>query len=318
MRSCSRSDGTSLSQSHVKVIVNPAAGGGSIRRQWPQIHDQLIDLGLSFEYEFTKSPGHATDIAKREADTGCTYLIAVGGDGTINEVANGILSAANPKSTVLGIVCAGTACSIARSLGITQDTTGACSILVGQGRISIDVGIVECQNKGSKIKRFFINEASVGFGAEVMDITKELPNRFGHYLNVMMRTAAAYGNLITHRNKWVTLRTNGEVEKIPACYVVVANGQYFADGMKVAPHARLDDGLLDLMVIGDVSKAELLKIVPLAYSGGHIDHPKIRNKKASVITLESNEQLLVEADGEIFGECPATFSVMPSALTVVV
>ena len=98
----------------------------------------------------------------------------------------------------------------------------------------------------------------------------------------------------------------------------MANGRYLADGMQIAPHASLDDGLLDVVIIGDVTKSELLKIRPTLYNGSHIRHAKIREKKTTTVTIESDEQLLVEADGELLGEGPASFWVIPSALTVVV
>jgi diacylglycerol kinase family enzyme len=114
------------------------------------------------------------------------------------------------------------------------------------------------------------------------------------------------------------LHIGDEVEAVFGCDVVVANGQYFADGMQIAPHAKLDDGLLDVVIVGDVGRFELLKIWPTLYSGGHIGHPKIRERKATTITIESDKPLLVEADGVIFGETPASFRVIPSTLAIVV
>jgi diacylglycerol kinase family enzyme len=114
------------------------------------------------------------------------------------------------------------------------------------------------------------------------------------------------------------VRIGNEVESILGCTVVMANGQYFADGMHIAPHAKFDDGLLDVVIVGDVSRYELLKIWPTLYDGSHIQHPKIKEKKTTTVVIESDEQLLVEADGIILGECPASFRVIPSALNIVV
>ena len=124
--------------------------------------------------------------------------------------------------------------------------------------------------------------------------------------------------LLTHRNKLIKLRVGDEIETIRCCTVVVANGQYFAGRMRIAPQAKLDDGLLDVLTVGDVGKFELLKMWPTLYSGSHIRHPKIGERKTTTVTIESNEQLLVETDGDILGENPASFWVIPSALTVVV
>jgi YegS/Rv2252/BmrU family lipid kinase len=304
--------------SHAKVIVNPVAGGGSIRRRWPRICSQLHEVGLSFDYEFTKSPGHAIEIAEQAINTGYSYLIAVGGDGTVNEVANGILNSAHSDDMVLGIISTGTACGFARSLGVQQNGASSLAPWVSQGRTIIDACVVEFQNHGQQLRRFFVNEASIGFGAAVVNTWKRLPNCFGHTVNNKLRATSSYVALITHRNKRVKLRIDNENEDICACYLVVANGQFFADGMRIAPHAMLNDGWLNLVTIGDVSKSELLRIVPTVYAGGHIKHPEIRERQAKVVTVECNERLLVEADGEILGECPASFWVIPSALTVVV
>ena len=283
--------------------------------QWPHIYTHLHDAGLSFDYEFTRGPGHAIEIAKRAADTDYRYLIAVGGDGTVNEVANGVLRSTNSGNAILGMISAGTASSFARSLGIAQDYA---SSLAKRKTISIDVGVVECWSRGRRLQRFFVNEASVGFGAAIVNAWSRLPKLFGHSINYKLRTITGYSALVAHRNRWIRLIIGNKHENFHGCYVVVANGQYFAGGMQIAPYAKLDDGLLNLVTVGDVSKSELLRIVPTVYDGSHIGHPKIREEKVTVVTIESDERLLVEADGEIIGEVPASFKVMPSALTVVV
>ena len=144
-----------MSVPYAKVIVNPAAGGYSVRRKWPRIRKRLRSIGLSFDYEYTEGIGHAVELAKAAADAGYRYLVAVGGDGTINEVANGILCSTGSASTILGIVSAGTACSLTRAVGIPQDYISACSVLTGQGRRLIDVGAVEYKSGGQSLKRFF-------------------------------------------------------------------------------------------------------------------------------------------------------------------
>lgn len=307
-----------MPESYTKVIVNPVAGSRSVGREWSRISRQLRKVGLSFDYEFTEYPGHAMEIARRSADGGYHCLLAVGGDGTVNEVANGILLSTKSGNIILGIMSVGTAHAFALSLGIREDFVNAFSLLTGQGRTLIDVGVVQCWSHGQLIKRFFVNEASVGFSAEIVDAWKNLPTRFGHNLNLALRTVAGYKSLATHRNQRLSLRVGNEVESIYCCGVVVANGRYLGDGMQIAPHARLNDGLLDVVIFGDVTKSELLRIRPTLYNGSHIRHAKIREKKTTTITIESDEQLLVEADGNILGEGPASFWVIPSALTVVV
>jgi len=306
-----------MSVPYAKVIVNPVAGGGSVRREWPRIGRQMRDVGLRFDHEFTADARHAIEIARQAADSGYGYLVAVGGDGTVSEVANGILASTHSGNTILGIVSAGTACSFARSLGIPLDYASACSLLTGQGRALIDVGGVRCWNQGQLVRRFFLNAAGAGFNAAVVDAWKRLPNRFGHQVNLRMRTAEGVRHIFTHRNKWIKLQIGDQLETIHSCAVVVANGSYIADGMQIAPHAMLNDGLLDIVIVGDVSKSELLKIWPTLYRGSHVEHPKIRVRKTENVTIESDKQILVEADGNIIGEIPASFWVIPAALTAV-
>jgi len=307
-----------MSVPHAKVIVNPIAGGYLVSREWPRISRQLRDISLTFDHVFTEGPGHAIEIAKQAADSGYHYLIAVGGDGTVNEVVNGILYSANSERVTLGIVSSGTACGLARSLNISQDYVSACSLLAGQRRAIIDVGVAQCWSQDRLVQRFFVNVADVGFGAAIVDAWKNLPKRFGHRINYTLRTVEGLRRLLTYRNKGVRLSVENEVEVISSCAVIVANGHYLAENIQIAPHARLDDGLLDVVIVGDVNKSELLKIWPALYSGNHITHPKIKQRKTRAITVESYEQLLVEVDGDVLGESPASFWILPSALTVVV
>ncbi|MFC1980806.1 diacylglycerol/lipid kinase family protein [Chloroflexota bacterium] len=132
-----------MSIQNARAIVNPAAGGHSIYREWPSLNKRLLKNGISFDYVCTEGAGHATELARATADTGYNYIIAVGGYGTISEVVNGILDSANSHDTVLGIVSAGTACNFARSVGIPINPVDSCNRLFSRNRLSIDVGIVE-------------------------------------------------------------------------------------------------------------------------------------------------------------------------------
>ena len=141
---------------HAKVIVYPAAGGHLVSREWPRINEKLHDASLAFDHIFTEGPGHAIEIAKQATDSGYQYLIAVGGDGTINEVVNGILHSDNSRKVTLGVVSSGTACGLARSLNISQDCVSACSLLTGKGRAVIDVGVAKCWRENRPVQRFLL------------------------------------------------------------------------------------------------------------------------------------------------------------------
>jgi diacylglycerol kinase (ATP) len=298
-----------------KVIVNPAAGAFSTRRKWPIISRLLNRIGLPFDFEYTEGVGHAIELARLAASDGYRYLVAVGGDGTVNEVANGILHSTNAATTALGIVSTGTGSDFIRSVGISRNYATACSALTSSKRLSIDVGVVEYQSKGQTLQRFFVNAAGIGFDAAVVKETERLPKYFGGtipYVTGMLRT------LVSYKNKPVVVRVGDEVEELRVLNVAVANGGYMGGGMHIAPQAELGDSLLDVVVIGDMGKLELLKEFPTVYKGTHINHPKVSMKRGSNISIESSEPVLVYADGELLGECPASFRVVPGALSLVV
>jgi len=304
-----------MSIPYAKVIVNPVAGAYSTRRKWPRISKLLKLVGLSFDYEYTEGVGHAIELAKAAASDGYRYLVAVGGDGTVNEVANGILHSPNSADTMLGVVSTGTGSDFARSVGIPRHYVSACSCLTSSRRSLIDVGVVEYKSKGQTLRRFFVNAAGVGFDAVVVEATERLPKYFGGtipYLVGLLRT------LFSYKNKAVVVDVGGKVEAKRILSVIVANGDYFGGGMHVAPEASLNDNLLDVVVVGDMGKFELLKALPTIYNGTHVTHPKVRMEKAAYVTIESSERILVHADGELLGEGPASFWLMPAALNIVV
>ena len=308
-----------MSVQYARAIVNPAAGGRSIYREWPRISKRIIDKGLLFDYVYTEGAGHATELARAAANAGYRYLIAVGGDGTVNEVVNGILNSSGSHDTILGIVSAGTTCSFARSVGIPLDPVSSSSLLTSQNRLSIDVGIVEYKSEGQHLHRFFINEADVGFGAIVVEASKRLPNYFGRKINYLPHVLGGIGSLFGYKNKRIALRVEEEVEDTCVCtMVVIANGSYFGGGMCIAPDAKPDDGLLDMIIFGDMGKSEMMKIWQMTYNGRHVSHHKVRSRKIRSVAIQCDEKVLVEADGELLGEGPVSFSVLPSALSIVV
>jgi len=179
----------------------------------------------------------------------------------------------------------------------------------------IDVGVVEYRSKGQSFQRFFVNAAGIGFDAAAVEATERLPKYFGGtvpYLAGLLRT------LVGYQNKSVVLRIGDRVEAARVLSVVVSNGSYLGGGMHVAPEASLNDSLLDVVVIGDVGKFELLKALPMVYKGTHGTHPKVSMEKAARIAVETSERVLVHADGELLGEGPASFWLMPAALSIAV
>ena len=299
-----------MNSPYAKVIVNPVAGGGATRRRWPHIGRMLREDGLEFDYQFTEGVGHGIEIAREAAQDGYELLVAVGGDGTANEVANGLVDSVCPAR--LGVISTGAGSDFARSLGIPRDYGQACSILSG-GRVAlIDVGVMEY---GDNQRRLFVSHAAVGFVATVVEATGKRSKALGGTIPYVL---ALLTTILTYHNKDITLTLDGHSEGIRVSLAAFSNGAYFGGGMKVAPDAELGDGLLDVVVVGDVGRLEFLHTFPRVYNGTHLTHPKISLKRAYCARLESTERVLMEADGELIGETPVSFSVLPEALSVVI
>lgn len=298
-----------------KIIVNPVAGvNNSTFRKWPHIQSLLSEQGLSFDYEYTQRAGHASELANAAACDGYKLVIAVGGDGTINEVANGLLGSTHGGTSALGIISTGTGNDFIRSAGIPGDYAMACKYVAGERRTLIDVGFVEYTFDGKRSSRYFINGAGVGFDAEVAEAGKGIPAFMGNTLPFVI---ALLKTLPGYRNKDIRMNIDGREETRRVLSVVVNNGAYFGGGMRIAPEADLSDGNLDVLTIGDVGKLELLQVFPRVYKGTHITHPKVRMEKARRVTIECDQRILLQADGELLGEGPVTFQILPAALNVV-
>jgi len=298
-----------------KVIVNPAAGNGASLRHWPHIKKQLEHLGIKYDVVFTERPGHGIDLAKEAAAQNYRYIVAVGGDGTINEVVNGLLLAP-AHDLALGVVNTGTGSDFVRSLGIPRDPDRACHHLLSDKRLKVDVGVIEWGHNGTSKRRYFVNAAGVGFDAEATEARSKLPKIFRGPVSYVI---GVFGTLVGYRNKPITKQLDTDDETLSKTLsVIVANGMYFGGGMKVAPDALLGDQLFDVLTIGDIGKFELMQAFPRVYKGTHITHPKVKVQRASTVNLSSVERLLLQADGEIIGEGSFRFSLLPGALSVIV
>jgi diacylglycerol kinase (ATP) len=301
------------------VIVNPASAGGRTGRGWTETAARLRGAGLDFDVAMTSCRGEAIELARRGAAEGRGLLVAAGGDGTISEVANGILAgrpeAGGPR---LGVLPVGTGGDFRRTFGIPLDVGEAAVVLVrGRGR-RIDAGRVTCAGPGGEtVVRHWVNIASAGIGGEVVRRVDE----GGVVVNGEITfTLASVLTLLSWRNKPMRVVVDGEARELVAQQVVVANCEYFGGGMRVAPRAKPDDGLLDVVVAGDLSAWENVRGLSKIRQGTHLDagSPKITHAFASRVEVSSPELVRVEADGELPGVLPAVFEIVPDALDVIV
>ncbi len=303
-----------MSSTYAKVIVNPAAGAGKTARLWPQIMDLFRVQGLKFEHDITEAPGHAIELAREAACNGYNMVVSVGGDGTINEIVNGIYASGNIKDALLGIVSTGTGSDYIRTIGIPKHFNDACRCFMEPKHLTVDLGMVEYENEGQKVERLFVNFAGMGFDAEIVRRTTQQYKAMGGLLSYLVSTIAT---ILTYHNKDITLIVDGEVTDKRVCTVVMNNGRYGGGGMFTAPHASIDDGYFDVMIIGDISKPDLLRSLPRVYRGTHLTHPKVTMKKAREIEIRSTQPMHIQADGELLGQVPARFRILPSVLKIV-
>jgi diacylglycerol kinase (ATP) len=291
----------------VAVILNPAAGGGKGLRMLPRVAAALRALGEPHHVHVTAAPGEATKVARRFAADGMRVVIAVGGDGTVNEVANGLIGAGG--ETALAVIAAGRGSDFVLNLGSPRAVEAAVERAVkGQVR-RIDAARATF---GDGTSRLFVNAGGLGFDAAVAERAagSRLPGSTIPYVRGVL------GALLRYRNVPVAIEADGTLVTGLACLALVANGERLGGGMKLVPGAALDDGLLDLAIVGDVGKLDLLRNLPGIYRGKHVDHPKFTHLTARRIRIECERPTRVQLDGELIGESPVTFSVEPGALLV--
>ncbi len=298
-----------------KIIVNPVAGAGRTGREWPRIKGIFEGHGLRFDHKLTEAPGHAIELAKEAAANGYDMVVSVGGDGTINEVVNGLYASGGIKDSTLGIVSTGTGSDYIRTVGVPRRSEDACRCFLKPRKRTVDLGVVEYTGDGKKQERLFVNFAGFGFDAEIVRRTTRQFKALGSLPSYLL---GVFATLVAYRNKDISLKIDGEELDKRVCTVIMNNGKYGGGGMYTAPGADLSDGLLDVLIVGDLSKPDLLRSLPRIYKGTHLTHPKVTMIKAREIEVVSkNGAMQLQADGELLGEVPARFRVLPSLLNVI-
>ena len=287
------------------VILNPVAGRGRVRREWPRMAQALRAAGVSFDLVETKAPGEAVDIAQRAA-LEYDAVIAAGGDGTVHEVANGLLRAGG--GAALGVLPLGSGDDFVKMLPARD---AVARIVVPEVR-ALDAGRI----RAGDAERFFANGMDIGFGAHASRNVRNVPALFtglGAYLGALALTLVRYPKLEVR----LQLDGGAPVAQTTAMTAVM-NGRAFGGSFHVCPEARVDDGELDLLIADGVGRWEILGLVPRIMRGTHVGHPRLRLARARRVLIESEAPLLVEADGEIVFEDARRLAVeiLPRALRV--
>ena len=268
-------------------LVNPASANGSTGRRWPVLARQAADLGLRGDALLSEHPGHVSELAAEAVRTGATQLVVVGGDGTVHEAVNGLLGAGG-GDVELAVLSRGTGTDFARSLGLPRKFEEGVRVALN-GRVrAIDAGRATFHHG----QAWFANFAGAGIS--------------GAIAKVFARWKSAAVEAIV----------GAETRSGQMLEIVAMNGPYAAGGMRLAPEASLDDGLLDCVLFGDITKVDFMTTFPKIYSGKYLAHPKIELVRGSTISVESDPPLPVVLDGEQPGTTPARFEIVPRALRV--
>ena len=301
----------------VFAIVNPASDNGSTARFWPRARATLREAGFEVEEVLTEGPGHATALALAAGEQGHRVVLYVGGDGTANEVANGLLKLPTLARPALASLPRGTGGDLAKSLGMAPGAGAAVARLTRGRERTIDVASCTYTGlDGTHTRRFFLNIADAGIGGYVAERVNRSSKAFGGFASFLWATLSVFA---TMRKPELTLTIDGQVRFAgPATSMAVCNGPRFGGGMLMAPDARPDDGVLDIVVIGDISKGDLALNLPRLYRGTHLTHPKVEAFRGREVVIEAAAPAPLEVDGEHPGTTPFHVWVEPAALRMIV
>jgi YegS/Rv2252/BmrU family lipid kinase len=298
-----------VSGEHAVFLVNPASGNGSTGKRWPSLYQRAHELGLDGDVLLSERPGHLTELARQAAGEG-RLLVVVGGDGTVNEVVNGIAG----TGAELAVLPNGTGQDFGRTHDIPSGFDEAVRVAQSGRSREVDAGRVTYRDEtGQEASRVFANVSSAGMSGAVArranSMSKALGGRTTFYY-ALVREFARW------RNSEVTVRVDDDERRGPMHDVIVANGRWHGGGMKLAPDARPDDGLFDVVLIGDVTKLDFVTTSPKLYSGGHVRHPRVEVLRGAAVDVDAVLPLPLELDGEVAGTTPARYEVLPRALRV--
>jgi YegS/Rv2252/BmrU family lipid kinase len=299
------------------VIVNPNAGNGKGKKDWEMIAALLKKEEILSAVKFTERKGHAIKLSQEAISSGFRKIITVGGDGTLNEVVNGVFANNTCPSTdvVLSLIPVGTGNDWGRMFGIPLDYGRAVKIIKEDKRQGHDVGLISFYNGNEKINRYFINIAGFGFESVVVKKTNYQKDhghggKFIYFYNLLT-------SLLTYKNTRAEITIDGELINANVFSVNIGNGRYCGGGMRQTPNALPDDGLLDVTIINGMGKFEIIRNLKILYDGTILNHPKVEGYRCKNIKVNSDSIMYIEADGESLGHTPAEFSIVPSGINIV-
>jgi YegS/Rv2252/BmrU family lipid kinase len=305
------------SQNEWFTIVNPNAGNGKGKKDWDRISALFAKEKILISFRFTEKKGQATEFAREAIGTGFRKIISVGGDGTLNEVVNGVFTQnfCSSKEIVIGMIPVGTGNDWGRMFGIPLVYEGAVNVIKENKIIPHDIGIISYYDGSEQHKRYFINIAGLGFEALVVNKTnkqkdKGRSNQAIYFYNLL-------SSLVSYKKPEVNITIDGKTSSYKIFSINVGNGRYCGGGMRQTPDALPDDGLLDITVIKEMGRFEVIRSLKLLYDGTILSHPKVDGYRSDNLKVSSETLVFAEADGESLGHTPVEFSIIPAGINVV-
>ncbi len=298
------------------LIANPKSGRGKLEKSRAEIEKLLQQNNIDFEWHSTKFAGEAMAIAEKAVNDGFTHLISAGGDGTLHEVANGVMRAKSVDKITIGAIPVGTGNDWAKSFNYPTNFKGAVERIAAGKTILHDIGVAEFQGKNGPETRYFINIAGLCYDAFVtLQTNIGKANGDGgkfFYLKTILK------NLFSYENTQVNYEVDGKEIISPMFNFCVGINCFNGDGVKQCPNAKPDDGLLDVTAYTDMTKWELISNLPHLPTGAFVKHKKINTHQAREVKFSSTPQVLLEADGEDLGSTPARFTLIEKAVKMIV
>lgn len=290
-------------------LVNPASAGGSTGRRWPELAHRAAALGLAGDALLSERPGQLAELAREAVRGGAALLVVVGGDGTVHEVVNGL---AGTEGAELAVLPHGTGWDFVRTFGIPRNLEGAVEVALGGATRTIDLGRAVYRTwAGAEGEAWFANVASAGISGAIAQRANETSKALGGRISYYWATLAVF---LRWQTGELRVTVDGETRAGRMIDVMACNGRYLGGGMMMCPEAEPDDGLLDCLLIGDVTKRDLLLTLPKSYRGRHLPHPRLELLRGRTVTVDADEPLPLELDGEQPGTTPARFEIVPRAL----
>lgn len=297
------------------VIRNPKAGGGAAIKQWPKIRQALLDAKIEFEDWRTEKVNHAQELARKGIRMGFYKILALGGDGTINEIVNGMVgqSYVDSSQLILAQWPMGTGNDWSRSLKLPKDLRGFVALMKAEQAGLHDVGLISWTDKRQKTKqRYFINIASMGFAARVVQAV-DAKKRKGKlaYLQAAIKTLRQY------EAQKMRLKIDGkDIGEFETFNLSLGIGRFHGNGMQQCPDAHYDDGVFDLTLIQKINPWKLVMNIRRLYSGSFVQEEEVLQFKGQSVEIKAVKGLLIEIDGELLGRGTASFSVLPAQLKI--